>query len=126
MKLTFKPEDFKPVDGNVLIQPGPVKMIKTLQASLENAKYDAKGEKALVEHTYGKEPTRLRIGQVIAISSKISHDVQFKEGDWVVYNTQRGYNMKLDLLAKKSDDDKCPILMQRHEIVATLNNINNG
>lgn len=131
MKLTFTPEQFIPVDGNVLIQPGPLKKINTVQYKVDNAGVDTKG-KTQVEPkaSYEKQPTVMRLGKVLAISENILKatdaagnliPVGFEVGDWVVYNSQRGYNQKLDLLAKKSDDDKCPVLMQRFEIVSKVN-----
>ena len=127
MKLTFKVEDFKPVDGNILVQPGPIKKIKTLQAKTQGNKFDPDGKEGLVELTYEKEPTIMRLGQILGIADNVldawkQQGVEdFKIGDWVIYNSRRGYSQKLDLLAKSSDDDKCPVLMQRYEIVAKVN-----
>lgn len=120
MKLTFKVEDFKPVDGNVLVQPGPIKKIKTLQAKTSGNEYNTDGSAPEVELTYGKDSTIMRLGKVLAVSDAIENP-GFEVGDWIVYNTRRGYNMKLDLLAKSSDDEKCPVLMQRHEIMSKVN-----
>lgn len=131
MKLNFKPEQFKPVDGNVLVQPGPIKKINTVEYKVQPSPVDVKGDKQVEpEVTYEKKATLMRLGKVLAISENILTatdatgkliPVGFAVGDWVVYNSQRGYNQKLDLLAKKSDDDKCPILMQRFEIVSKVN-----
>lgn len=120
MKLTFKVEDFKPVDGNVLVQPGPVKKIKTLQAKTSGSEFDVEGKENPVELVYGKEPTVLRVGKVLGISEAIKDRAGFEVGDWVVYNTRRGYSMKLDLVAKSSDDDKCPVIMMLHDIVSKV------
>jgi len=120
MKLTFKVEDFTPVDANVLVQPGPVKKIKTLQAKTTGNEFNPDGSAPEVELTYEKDATIFRVGKVLAISNAIK-DPGFEVGDWVVYNTRRGYNLRLDLLAKSSDDDKCPVLMTRYEIVSKVN-----
>lgn len=120
MKLTFKVEDFKPVDANILVQPGPVKKIKTLQAKTTGNEFNPDGSAPAVELTYEKDVTIFRVGQVLAISDAIK-EPGFEVGDWIVYNTRRGYNLKLDLLAKSSDDDKCPVLMTRYEIVSKVN-----
>jgi hypothetical protein len=122
MNTTFKPEQFKPVDANVLIQPGPIKKIRTLQYTAPKAGIDPKGDNPVeTEYSYERMPTTMRVGQVLAVSDKIAEDVEYAAGDWVVYNSQRGLSQKLDLLAKKSDDDKCPIIMQRFEILAKIN-----
>lgn len=118
MKLTFTPEDFTPVDNQVLIQPGPVKKIKTLQPQVSNT-MDVKGTD-IKEQTYAKEATAMRVGQVLAIGDNIKERVNYQVGDWIVYNTRGGYHKKLDLLAKRSDDDKCPIIMLSHEILTKV------
>ena len=120
MKLTFKVDQFKPVDGNVLVQPGPVKKIKTLQAKTTGNEFNPDGTAPEVELTYEKDNTIMRIGKVLAIADNLEN-TGFEVGDWIVYNTRRGGNMKLDLLAKSSDDEKCPVLMQRFEIVSKVN-----
>ncbi len=120
MKLTFKVKDFKPVDNNILVQPGPIKKIKTLQTKTTGNEFNPDGSAPEVQFTYEKDATIMRIGKVLAISDDIK-DPGFEVGDWVVYNTRRGYSLKLDLLAKSSDDDKCPVLMSKFEIVSKVN-----
>ena len=121
MKLTFKVEDFKPVDGNVLVQPGTIKKIKTLQAKTTGNDYNPDGSAPEVELTYEKDSTVMRLGKILGISDSVKERAEFEVGDWIVYNTRRGYNLRLDLLAKSSDDDKCPVLMTRYEIVSKVN-----
>jgi hypothetical protein len=120
MKLTFNVEQFKPVDGNVLVQPGPIKKIKTLQAKTSGNEYNIDGSAPEVELTYGKDPTVMRLGKVLGISDSVKERAEFEVGDWIVYNSRRGYSSKLDLIAKSSDDEKCPVLMMVHEIVSKV------
>lgn len=132
MNTTFTSEQMKPVENNILVQPGPVKKIRTLQYNVENAGVNPRGDSKIEtpKETYERMPTNMRIGKVLGISETLLNkkDVHgnpiglgYAVGDWVVYNSQRGYQQKLDLLAKKSDDDKCPIIMQVFEVVCKIN-----
>ena len=120
MKLTFKVEDFKPVDSNVLVQPGPIKKIKTLVSTTgDTPRFDPEAKEEPVKLTHEKIPTIMRLGKILGMAANIT-DADYEVGDWVVYNSRRGFNQKLDLLAKSSDDEKCPIMMQRFEIISKV------
>lgn len=120
MKLNS--EQITPVDSNVLIKPGKLVKIPTLQTSAPKAKVDVEGKDIMETEThYEKQPTKFRLGTVLAVAASL-HDIGYAVGDTVIYNTQRAFAQKLDLLASKSDDEKCPLLMKNFEIVGKVNN----
>lgn len=124
--MKFNVENVVPTDMNVLIQPGPVKKIKTLQINPASGKVqDVNGSKIEdVDRTYEKLPTKFRIGQVIATPAMVEgKELPYKKGDWVTYIDSNAA-IKFDLLARKSDDDKCPVLVKTFNVLAKIDTNN--
>jgi len=124
--MNYKTEDMVPLDYNILVQPLPVKKIRTVQQNMVGGKVNPntgikEGGKA--ETSYEKLPTNMRAGVVLAISDKLLEKEQvvgYKVGDTIVYIEQRVGHMKLDLLAKKADDDKCPLIIPASSILVKI------
>jgi len=123
-------EDFVPVNSNVLVQPGPIKKIKTEVIVKKKVTEFKKGKPQKSAYPEGevaieRQPTSMRVGTILAIDELASARTGLQKGDIIVYNTLHR-NVQLDLLAKKSNDDKCPIMLMAHEIFAKINDIENN
>lgn len=116
-------EQFEPVDGNIIVAPAPDVKIKTLVPDPDvfspvKKNTDIETIRKIVKK-YEKQPTILKVGQVIALPEMLKATLAYKIGDWVVYK-DGGMKLRLDLVADKSDDLFCPIIMKHFEVLAKV------
>lgn len=117
--MTYTHENFAPLGEQVILQPGPLKyLIQTLQVQDEK-KNKGKGAEDVKETKELKQKikTIYRVGKVLVMGSNLKN-AGFEVGDWVVYNQ---YEAKpFDLLAKKAEDEKCPVIIKSWSLLSKV------
>jgi len=112
--LQFEAKEILTVDGMVLVQPGPVKEVLTID------RVPIKGKKPndIVKTREEKRVTKsvYRVGEVISVSE---NDKEYKVGDVVIYGVRDA--IKLDILAQQDPDESCPVIVRKFNIVGTVN-----
>jgi len=129
--MKFSQLKYVPIDDRVLVQPGPVKYVNAIYTvPVDDGINEGRTIDDVHEVTTEKQRVRtaLRIGQILELScNKLidkEENLPFKVGDWVVYLERNA--MKFDLLAKRDDDPKCPVMLRRYEILGLVNNVNDN
>lgn len=118
--MTYKQEEFTPVNDLILVQPGPVREITQYMEVPDDEKNKGKGinDVKAVKTVKNKIKTVYRVGKIISMSNR--DNLNYNVGDWIVYNEYDA--RKLDLLAKKEPDLKCPVVVKHYGVIAKVEN----
>jgi len=114
--MEYNPQDLIPAGNKVLIQPGPLKLIKQKLNLPDPIKNVNKKPTQLhkVEPKEFEVRTLYHMGKVLLAGTESI----YKEGDYVIYKVGQG--SQFDLMAKHTSDEKCPVWIDTYSIYATL------
>lgn len=116
--------EITPNTDRLIIQPGPVKKLKhTLEVSDKDKN---KGKKPDDIHTTKSVTENIeanyQVAKIVAIDPTMRERHNYAEGDWIIYNQHAA--IPLDLLANKTNDKKCPLMIKYYDIVGKISNDN--
>jgi hypothetical protein len=113
--LQFDAKEVIVVEDRVLVQPGPVKEVLTIErvpvntGKKLNTPVKTKEERRITKSNY-------RIGEIISVHPS---DEVYKIGDVITYNVRDG--IALDILSEQDPDPNCPVMVRKFNIAAKVN-----
>ena len=115
--LQFDVNNVITVDDKVLVKPGPIKKVLTIEQTPKKSNKKTKpGQDNVQEMETKRTVTRSnhRVGEVI----NSPEDSGYSKGDIVVYNQRDA--IALDILADQDPDPECPVIIRKYSIIAKL------